>query len=176
MQGPTLEERVTLLEAAVIELKAKGAQQYQPRKFTGSTHTTPQGEFFSEYEGGAGIPRVAPEAELFGQYGDLEIKFDPKPWVTKGGQSYVGAHYSQCPPDYLRAVVGLELWKAKKNYEERKMSAQGKPIWLFCLRAASKAEGWASFIEKQELASGPVAAPVRTPDPAWVTEECDRIL
>lgn len=88
-------------------------------------------------------PSVASDADLDSQYGDPKVKRDPnqKHW---DGPSFVDAHYSECPSDYLIALAGFLEWTAKRNDEK---AAQGDDkaanYATYDRRDAARARGWA---------------------------------
>lgn len=89
-----------------------------------------------------GPTAAASDADLLGQYGDPEVRKDPKRWA---GASYVGARYSECPSDYLIVLAeSLEYFAAKdaQNPEARK-HRNGTPFWKYNLIDAGRARGWA---------------------------------
>ena len=94
---------------------------------------------------GSGLPGPAPDSDLDGQYGDPEVRRDPKDWQ---GPSYAGARYSQCPPDYLRMLAGLLAWQARKSDEKNELANNGKPRSAYLLRDAARALGHAARIER----------------------------
>lgn len=109
-----------------------------------------------------GAAAVADDADLDGQWGNPEIRKDPKNWQ---GPSYAGQRMSDCPPDYLRAVAGLFDWMAKKDDEagaKGEVDSKGRPKtgdWK--RKDAARARGWA-----KRNANKPVAAPKGAGD-AW---------
>lgn len=47
--------------------------------------------------------RVAPDRELDDpKFGDMVVKFDPRDWP---GESYKGAHWSECSPEFLDCLA-----------------------------------------------------------------------
>lgn len=89
-------------------------------------------------------PAVAEDRDLDSRFGDPMVRKDPKRWA---GDSYVNAHYSQCPTDYLLVMAeGLEYFasrdKAKPEAEQPKHK-NGTPFWQYNLKDAARARGWA---------------------------------
>jgi len=59
---------------------------------------------------------IASDADLDGNYGDPLIKGkDPRDWH---GESYVGRHLSDAPPEYLDMLAAFYAWKAGRNDED----------------------------------------------------------
>ena len=81
----------------------------------------------------------APDSDLDGQYGDPIVKTDPKRW---DGPPMVGKKFSQTTPAYLDAVMGLALWKVKKDVEAGDEKKAG-----YARRDAERALGWKLRLE-----------------------------
>lgn len=90
---------------------------------------------------GATVP--ASDAELQSQYGDPQVRRDPRRWA---GNSYMGAKFSQCPTDYLLCKAEELEYFANKNRNDpnAKKTTKGKFYWELDLRDASRARGWAA--------------------------------
>jgi hypothetical protein len=106
-----------------------------------------------------GLPEPASDADLDSQYGDPEVRKDPKDWQ---GQTLVGAKYSQCPADFLKMLAGLLMWQARKDEEAGKVTAKGHPVADFKRKDAARALGWLRRIEAAR-------APRRSAGPSGVT-------
>jgi hypothetical protein len=100
-----------------------------------------------------GLPEPASDADLDSQYGDPEVRKDPKDWQ---GQTLVGAKYSQCPPDFLKMLAGLLAWQARKSDEKNEMASNGKPRSAYLIRDAARALGWARRIDAARAPRRPV--------------------
>lgn len=96
---------------------------------------------------GGGHANVAPDSDLDGPHGDPVMRKDPKRWNADVDGSYVGCHFSECPPDYLDAVAGFKEWQAQQD--ERKGTDDDKRKAKFNRLDAARARGWA-----QRLRSG----------------------
>lgn len=83
---------------------------------------------------------IASDAELDGQYGDPEIRFNPKAWT---GSPIKGLRMSACPPAALDILADSFEWMADKNEAEKKVSTGGKPIAPMNRNDAARARGWA---------------------------------
>lgn len=113
----TLEERVATLEAIVEGFRAALGGNRPP-----------------------GVGAVADDQDLDGQYGDPEIRFDPREKYWKG-PSFVGKRFSQCRADYLDAMakyLDAGAFMANKNGD-----AKGA---TYKTRDAARARGWAKRI------------------------------
>lgn len=80
---------------------------------------------------------VADDRDLDGQYGDPEIRFDPREKYWSGA-SYIGQRFSQCPPDYLLATakyLDACAFMKRKDGDDRKAGFNEKD--------AARARGWA---------------------------------
>lgn len=97
----------------------------------------------------SGLPAPAPDSDLDGQYGDPTVHKNPPRWQ---GPDYAGAKFSQCPPDYLRDLAGLLVWRARKADEEGRTTSKGRPQSEFLLKDAARALGWAARHEAKATA------------------------
>lgn len=87
------------------------------------------------------IPNEATDSMMDTQYGDPEIKTkDPRDWT---GDVMRGAHFSQCPPEYLDQYAEFLDWMAEQAEAEGKTTQTGKPVAFYKRRDASLARGWA---------------------------------
>lgn len=81
---------------------------------------------------------IADDRELDSQYGNPEVRFDPKRWT---GASYKGRKYSECPSDFLETLASFLDWSAGKD------EASGDPELVkkagYRRRDSSRARGWA---------------------------------
>lgn len=84
---------------------------------------------------------VAPARELDSQYGDPEIKRDPKRWT---GESFAGCHYSETTPDYLDCVAEFKDWQADQDDKAGAKDAKGRPKSGWGRKDARLARGWAA--------------------------------
>jgi hypothetical protein len=105
---------------------------------------------------------VASDSDLDGQHGDPTIRKDPpaKYWT---GQSYVGAHMSECPAEYLDTLAKYYdacAYMAQKTYAEetdpKKLEYKQKDI-KYKPRDAGLARGWAKRM-RDGLVTRPAAA------------------
>lgn len=88
---------------------------------------------------------IAEDSDLDSRFGDPKVRRDPKHWA---GASYVGAHYSQCPTDYLIVLAeSLEYFAdkdQKKPKDQVRTHTNGTPYWAYNLKDAARARGWAA--------------------------------
>lgn len=110
---------------------------------------------------GKGLPPPADDADLDGQYGNPVVHKDPPKWT---GSSFAGATFSDCPPDYLRILADLLVWRAGKADEEGRTTKGGKPQSEFLRKDAARALGWAQRNERK-AAPRPKAKPTSLNDP-----------
>lgn len=89
----------------------------------------------------AGATPPAADSDLDGPYGNPEIKFDPKRW---SGPSFVGARFSDCPPDYLETLAGYLDWQANESDKKNEVLANGKPKSHYKRLDSGRARGWAA--------------------------------
>jgi hypothetical protein len=136
-----------------------------------------KGEFFSEFVGCERIPRVAPRSSLLDASGnviersDYDVRKDPPLWVKKGGQSFLGKKFSQCPADYLRYMASFAEWKAGKDHEQKVLAKNGKLKHVYGCYESSCAAGWANLIE--EFGSHDQTEPEQAPQPGPFPHEAD---
>lgn len=89
----------------------------------------------------AAAPAVADDADLDGQWGNPQVRKDPPRWT---GQSYAGANYADCPPEFLDVLAGFLEWQAGKADEKNEMTNNGKPRADLIRRDAKRARGWSA--------------------------------
>lgn len=117
------------------------------------------------------VPRVAPDSDLDGQYGNPSIRAkDPRDWT---GDSQLGKPFSECPPAYLDLLADRFDWFAEKAEEEGTTTSAGKPVAPYNRKDAARARGWAA-----RLRAGwkPLVEPAGFPSdatPAPVTDNDD---
>ena len=94
----------------------------------------------------------ASDNDLDGEHGNPTVRKDPKGW---SGDSFVGASFSECPPEYLDALAkylaGLGHWMEeeavrKEAADERAKLQRGA---RFKRMDASRAAGWARRLREQ---------------------------
>jgi hypothetical protein len=101
---------------------------------------------------------IAPDSDLDSQWGDEEIKFNPRDW---SGQSCKGLKMSQCPAEFLEELAKVCDYFAVKN--EGVKTDSGKPKSDYDKRTAARARGWARRVRDGKV---PVAA-AAGPDSEW---------
>lgn len=84
--------------------------------------------------------KPASDADLDDQYGDPEIRKDPKRWT---GPSFVGRKYSDTSPEYLDCVAEFKVWQAGKDDETNAVDSKGRPKSHWARKDAALAAGWA---------------------------------
>lgn len=110
--------------------------------------------------GGVEVPLVASDSELFGPYGDEDIRFDPRDWR---GRSYKGHRMSECEPEYLD-LLAAAFEDFAQTADAKGEQVKGKPKSLYERRKAAKARGWAAKLRSGWKPSGRPTAP---PRPSW---------
>lgn len=106
--------------------------------------------------------KVAPERELQGQYGNPDVRKDPKDWT---GQSMVGRRFSECPSEFLDMLAAFSDWKAEKDLEklgterDAEKAETLKKYAKYAKRDARLARGWA--IRNMSGAPAPASASAR---------------
>jgi len=88
----------------------------------------------------AQFPEVASDRDLDSQYGDKEIKFDPKDWK---GDSMKGRRMSEAPAEFLELLALAYDYFASKSEATGELTSGGKPKAEFDRKAAALARGWA---------------------------------
>jgi len=125
----TLKRILAKVDAIESRMSAVGAA------FSGSSQRRPS-------DGGSGSGGdVASDRDLDGQYGDPQIRFDPKRWVERGGDSFVGCRFSEAPAEYLDELASFLDWSAgrdeKSDDEKKRKNARYRRT------DAARARGWA---------------------------------
>lgn len=93
-------------------------------------------------------PVIASDRELDGRYGNPVIKFDPRDW---SGESFKGAHMSQCPAEYLDMVAETFDYFARTAEEKDERTERGKPVAEFKRADAARARGWAKRVREGKV-------------------------
>lgn len=93
----------------------------------------------SSSSGGAGA--VANDAELDGQYGDPQIRNDPRRWA---GESFVGCKFSETTPEYLDCYAEFKEWQAGKDEASGAKDTKGRSKANWAWKDARLARGWAA--------------------------------
>lgn len=122
--------RLDRIEAGIAELREL-MRNAAPRGATGAPRPVSTG----------GAHPVADARDLDSQWGDPEVRYDPKRWR---GDSYKGRRYSECPADYLLELAGFLDWMAGKDEEEGgedKLKYAG-----YKRKDAARARGWAARV------------------------------
>lgn len=93
-------------------------------------------------------PSVAPDRDLDSQYGDPQVKKQPRDW---SGTNMVGKRYSQTSPEFLDMMADFLDWKAGKNDEDAEDASKGaedrasaKKFAKYARTDAARARGWAA--------------------------------
>ena len=92
-------------------------------------------------------PAIASDADLDGQYGDEEVKKNPKRWT---GESFIGRRMSECSPEFLDSLAGHFDYKAEReaedaaNAEDEETANAKKKYAGYSRRSAARARGWAA--------------------------------
>lgn len=94
----------------------------------------------------ATIAEVAPDAELDGQFGDVEVKKDPPRWT---GDPVAPCRMSQGTPDWLDSLASFYDWKADKDEESGAVDAKGRPKAHWSRKDAARARGWSARLRKE---------------------------
>ena len=90
---------------------------------------------------------TASDADLDGQYGNEEIKKNPKRW---DGESMVGRKMSECPPEFLDVLASHFDFKAEREAEDSanatddETRASKKKYSGYSRKSAARARGWAA--------------------------------
>ena len=129
------EKKVASLEARITKLERGGVSSSDSGSANGGGHSD--------------RVQAASDSDLDGQWGNPEIRFDPKDkhW---SGASYVGRRFSECPADYLDAMAkSLEAsaYGLEKGAEEDPTDAEAKRKKARFKRLdAARAKGWAARV------------------------------
>lgn len=105
---------------------------------------------------------VADDRDLDSQYGNPEVKFNPRDWT---GPSFKGARMSECDPTFLLMLADTFDYFADKAEENDERTSGGKAVAPYKRKDAARARGWAKRIQ-----DGKVPATVAT-DSNWGSRE-----
>lgn len=93
-------------------------------------------------------PGIAPDSDLDSQWGDEEVKKNPKRWQ---GDSFAGRRMSECSPEFLDCLAEHFDYKAGKEAEDAQDSAlteeqraAKKKYSGYSRKSAARARGWAA--------------------------------
>lgn len=85
---------------------------------------------------------IATAKEMSGQYGDPQIRFNPKAWpLTKG--DFKGVPMSQCPAEFLLLYAEAKDFFGQQADERHEKANNGKPKGDYDRLDARRARGWA---------------------------------
>lgn len=111
----------------------------------------------------AGGHAIASDRDLDGQYGDPEVRKDPRDWK---GVTMKGRRMSECPPDFLDLLAGFFDWAAGQADSKKETTSSGKPVGDFRRADAARARGWAKRIREGKVHQAPAGPPPMIPTSA----------
>lgn len=91
----------------------------------------------------AGPKPVASDRDLDGQYGNPQVKFNPRDW---SGVSCKGRPMSECPPDFLDLLAATFDYFGDQAEKKDERTDAGKPVAAYKRADAARARGWAKRI------------------------------
>ena len=106
---------------------------------------------------------IADDRDLDGQYGNPQVKFDPRDWT---GPSMKGREMSECPAEFLEMLAGTFDYFAMKAEEADEKTSSGKPVAPYKRKDAARARGWAKRIRDGKHTPAAVGASA-----GWDTED-----
>lgn len=109
--------------------------------------------------------KIASDRDLDSQYGDPEVKFNPRDWT---GEPVKGMHFSQCPAEALDMIAEAFDWFAQVADEKGELTGGGQPVAKYKRLDAARARGWAKRIRE-----GHVPAKVAAPATTWAADPPD---
>lgn len=83
---------------------------------------------------------VADDRDLDGEYGDPQVKFEPRDWH---GENCKGLRMSECPAAFLEMIAETFDYFARKADDSGELANNGKPVAPYKRRDAARARGWA---------------------------------
>lgn len=98
--------------------------------------------------------QVADDRDLDGQYGDPEVRLNPRDWT---GESMKTRKFSQCPAEFLDMLADALDYFAGKDEAEGKTTNAGKPAAPYRRRDAARARGWAARVRAGKVKQVPRA-------------------
>lgn len=93
------------------------------------------------------VETEASDYELDGQWGNPEVRSDPTWWSKAGHPTMVGKKFSECTPEYLRALAKRFEWMGDQDDDKKAVDEKGRPKSYWPRKNASYALGWARRIE-----------------------------
>jgi hypothetical protein len=100
----------------------------------------------------AAAGEVASDRDLDSQYGNPEIRKDPKRWQ---GATMKGRKFSECPPEYLDVLAEFYDWQAEQAEAKREVTSANKPVAPYRRKDAARARGWAARIRAGKVHQAP---------------------
>ena len=113
---------------------------------------------------GAGAPgggAVASDRDLDGQYGNPDIRADPKDWT---GPSFKKRPMKECPAEFLDLYAEMKDYFGRKADENGDTTDKGVPKSKYEFLDAARARGWAARIRSGRHTPPPTAA---APSAGW---------
>lgn len=104
-------------------------------------------------QGAVAHKEIADDRDLDGQYGNPQVKFNPRDWT---GPSMTGREMSECPADFLEMLAGTFDYFAMKAEEADEKTTAGKPVAPYKRKDAARARGWAKRIRDGKHTPAPV--------------------
>lgn len=118
----------------------------------------------------SGGGEVAPDRDLDSEWGDPEIKKDPKRW---NGEPLAPIRMSEAPSDYLDVVAEFFEWQAGEDDKKEKKDAKGRPKSYYARKDAARARGWALRNAGKDMSQVQRQPRQRPGDAAWGDDGSD---
>lgn len=102
---------------------------------------------------------VASDRDLDGQYGNPEVRTNPKRW---DGPSFRGRRFSECSAEFLDVYAELLEWQGQQSDKKNERTNTNKPLGDYRRQDAARARGWAKRIRAglvQQAPRGPEPPP-----------------
>lgn len=91
---------------------------------------------------------VASDRDLDGQYGNPEVRTDPKRW---NGPTFKGRRYSECSPEFLDVLAEFLEWQGQQSDRKNERTNNNKPVGDYRRQDAARARGWAKRIREGKV-------------------------
>lgn len=139
MSDPLIDARLTIIEHKIDKLLA-----------------LLRGGASAQHGAGGAAPNIAPDADLDGQYGDPKIGKDPPERYWPSRESFVGARFSDAPPEYLDAVAkwnDARAFMSQRDLDSGRDVEKNQKTLRYATSDAARARGWAKRLRERVVAA-----------------------
>lgn len=148
MSDPLIDARLTIIEHKIDKLLA-----------------LLRGGASAQHGAGGAAPNIAPDADLDGQYGDPKIGKDPPERYWPSRESFVGARFSDAPPEYLDAVAkwnDARAFMSQRDLDAGRDVEKNQKTLRYATSDAARARGHAARIRARAATAPPASGGTST--------------